>query len=188
VSDMDGQDKHTLSVKDVHKLFIEKGVAITERSVVRYCKKRNGVSLLDCIFDENETKLLITPESAENAIEEKKALGIGVNGVSDTSPDSGKTAQDNVRQGRTESEETNNLRAENSELKKENLDLKITNRGKDIFIDMAKEERQSFVRQAKEDARRIGELETRLELGSGLEVKEGDVVVEEVAGDNLGEN
>jgi hypothetical protein len=56
-----------------------------------------------------------------------------------------------------------------AELKREVLDLKIANRGKDMFIDQLQKERQAFAEERREYVgqlmtfnRRVGELETRL--------------------------
>ena len=49
-----------------------------------------------------------------------------------------------------------------TELRKENLDLKITNRGKDYFIDQLKIERESLLKQLVQTSQRVGQLETQL--------------------------
>ena len=42
------------------------------------------------------------------------------------------------------------------------LDLKITNRGKDFFIEQLQKERDGFFKEVIKANRRVGELETRL--------------------------
>ena len=48
------------------------------------------------------------------------------------------------------------------ELEKEILDLKITNRGKDFFIDRLQGERDAMIHQLLDASRKVGELETKL--------------------------
>jgi hypothetical protein len=47
-------------------------------------------------------------------------------------------------------------------LEKENLDLKITNRGKDYLIEKLQDERKDFFEQVISANRKVGELENRL--------------------------
>jgi len=48
------------------------------------------------------------------------------------------------------------------ELERENLDLKITNRGKDFLIEQMQKERDGFFNRLLTTNRKMGELETRL--------------------------
>ena len=48
------------------------------------------------------------------------------------------------------------------ELEREIIDLKITNRGKDMFIEQLKGERTGFFEQLLSANRKVGELETKL--------------------------
>jgi hypothetical protein len=48
------------------------------------------------------------------------------------------------------------------ELEKENLDLKISNRGKDFFIEQLQKERTGIFDQLLQANRKVGELETKL--------------------------
>ena len=47
-------------------------------------------------------------------------------------------------------------------MSKENLDLKITNRGKDFFIEQLQKERTGIFDQLLQANRKVGELETKL--------------------------
>lgn len=49
-----------------------------------------------------------------------------------------------------------------AELKKENLDLKITNRGKDYFIEQLQKEREGLIKQVVDSSQRVGQLEAKL--------------------------
>src|SRR5215207_4775254 len=54
-------DQHTLTVREVARLFEDAGVARTERSIINWCQlNRQGVARLDAFFDENERRYLIT--------------------------------------------------------------------------------------------------------------------------------
>ena len=67
-------DKHTLTVREVARLFEQAGVPRTERSIVNWSHlNRQGVARLDAFFDENEGRYYITPESVSRAIEEERA-------------------------------------------------------------------------------------------------------------------
>ena len=52
------------------------------------------------------------------------------------------------------------------------LDLKITNRGKDYFIEQIQKERDGFVDQLLSASRKVGELETKLLQLEGPKTKE----------------
>ena len=195
------KENHTLTIKEVLKIFESKNVDITERSVVNYCHpNRYGVSLLDCYLDQNERKYFITPESVERAIEEVKARKTRLNkenqGVLEDlrkGPESGSESFGNVRKGPESGSESFGKVPNDSEtgkieeyekeitnLKQENLDLKITNKGKDYFIDQMKSERAELIAKVEDSARMIGELETRLQIEppKELKTKEEENVVE----------
>ena len=55
------------------------------------------------------------------------------------------------------------------ELKDENMDLKITNRAKDYFIEQLQKERAHLLKQVVDSSQRVGQLEAQiLQLGSAL--------------------
>src|SRR5881394_2494052 len=65
-------EKHTLTVREVARMFETAGVPRTERSVVNWCQpNRMGIPRLDCYFDTNERKYFISHESVERAISEE---------------------------------------------------------------------------------------------------------------------
>jgi hypothetical protein len=98
VSESFRKENHTLSVKDVLKLFESKNVGITERSIINYCHpNKYGVSLLDCFYDENERKYYITSESAEKAIEKVKARKIRMNQESERLSEAFRKASERFR-------------------------------------------------------------------------------------------
>ena len=114
-----------------------------------------GVSRLDSYFDPNERKYYITPESVEMAIAEEKAKAAKVN---EPSEPVGSVRNDAERTKDVSEPDTNRVK----ELERENLDLKITNRGKDFLIDQIQKERKSFFDQLLTANRKMGELETKL--------------------------
>jgi hypothetical protein len=159
------KDNHSLTVREAARLFEAAGVARTERSIVNWCQpNRQGICRLDCYFDPNERKYYITPQSVETAIAEEKARANKINQSSDsvgTVPKASelppKTVKSNVE---SDDERT-------KELERENLDLKIANRGKDFLIEQMQKERNSFFDQLLTATRKVGELETRLlQLGT----------------------
>lgn len=162
------KENHTLTVRDVLKLFESKGVDITERSIVNYCHpNKHGVSLLDSFFDENERRFYITPQSVEEAIPEIRARKIRMNLLSDDVPKGQESSPETFRSipkgSETNKQQTSNESNEKiRELEKENIDLKITNRGKDFYIEKINEERKDFIKMIEGKSFLIGKLETKL--------------------------
>src|ERR1700736_1062219 len=73
-NDSESTEHHTLTVREVARLFENAGVPRTERSIINWCQpNRQGVSRLDSFFDTNERKYFITGESVTRAIEEEKS-------------------------------------------------------------------------------------------------------------------
>ena len=72
-------EQHTLTVREVARLFEKAGVPRTERSIINWCQhNRQGVARLDAFFDTNERRYFITQQSVSLAVQEesaKKALG-----------------------------------------------------------------------------------------------------------------
>lgn len=162
-------ENHTLTVREVARMFETAGVARTERSIVKWCRRvGNEVPRLDSYFDPNERKYFITPQSVELAIAEEQAKAARVN--TPTAPGESiphDSEQRDSHGGKGPEADSDRVEA----LEKEVLDLKILNKGKDFFIDRLNAERQSFTEERKEFIaqlvnvnRRMGELETRLQL------------------------
>lgn len=67
-------ENHTLTVREVARMFEAAGVARTERSITNWCRATaQGMARLDAHFDPNDRKYYITPQSVERAIAEEKA-------------------------------------------------------------------------------------------------------------------
>jgi len=155
------------SLREVARLFEGAGVARTERSITNWCQpNKMGVARLENYFDPNERKYFISPKSVEQVIQEEiaKAAKSGDSGASTENVP--KDSEPEKRQIREASEgELERIR----ELQKEILDLKITNRGKDFFIEQLQkeregfaQERQGYVEKLMNFNRKLGELETKL--------------------------
>jgi hypothetical protein len=121
---------------------------------------------LDSYFDPNERKYFITPQSVQAAITEEKAR------TAAKTPQPPQEPSDQFRTLPTdaEAEQAERKRGAESdsertrELERENLDLKIANRGKDFLIEQMQKERNGFFDQLLAANRKVGELETRLQL------------------------
>jgi hypothetical protein len=153
------KESHTLTVREVARMFEAAGVARTERSIVNWCQfNRTGIARLDSYFDPNERRYYISPQSVESAIAEEKAKSTKNNDASElfgTVPPAAET----IRKTKP-SAEGDDTRVK--ELERENLDLKITNRAKDIELERMDEERKSFFDQLLSANHKIGGLENKL--------------------------
>jgi len=154
-------ENHTLTVKEVARMFESAGVARTERSIVNWCQPNpQGVARLEAHFDMNDRKWFITPQSVERVIAEEKAKAQKTNPpVSEAFGNVPKGAESRLE---TETEPTSNDTGRVKELEKEVMDLKITNRGKDYFIEQLQKEREGLINQVVSVSRKVGELETKL--------------------------
>ena len=73
-NDSDPRQTHTLTVREVARLFEAAGVARTERSITNWCQpNKTGIARLDAYLDPNERKYFISRESVEVAIQEEQA-------------------------------------------------------------------------------------------------------------------
>lgn len=160
-------EDHTLTVREVARLFEEAKVARSERSIVNWCQpNRTGIARLDAYFDPNDRKYFITPLSVERAIEEEKAR---IAQRANSSETFGNVPQQEESTGSEKAFTGESDPSTIRELEKEVMDLKITNRAKDFFIQQLQEERKAFAVERKDyveqlisSNRRVGELETHL--------------------------
>lgn len=153
------KENHTLTVRDAARMFEAAGVARTERSIVNWCQpNRTGIARLDSYYDPNERKYYLTPESVERAIQEEIQRAAKNNQPSEPVGAVPKPSESPKTAAATSEDDTGRLR----ELEKENLDLKIVNKGKDFLIEQLQKERDGFFGQLMESSRKVGELETRL--------------------------
>ena len=160
------KENHTLTVREVARLFELAGVARTERSIVNWCQpNRTGIARLDSYFDPNERRYYISPQSVEQAIAEEKAKVTKHKAPSEAfgiTPNSAETA----RNAKPPSDDESTVK----EFEQEILNLTIMNKGKDYLIDELNKERKSFFDQLLAANRKVGELENKLlQIESPLE-------------------
>ena len=153
-------DNHTLTVREVARMFEGAGVARTERSIVNWCQpNRQGMARLDAFFDTNDRRWFITPQSVESAIAEERAKAGQTRSESvDSIPKASETENDPVRSRPNAGADSAHVGG----LEKELTDLRILNRGKDYFIEQIQKEREGLIERLVTGSQRIGELETRL--------------------------
>ncbi len=156
-------EQHTLTVREVARLFEQAGVPRTERSIINWCQANHqGVARLDAFFDTNERKYFITPQSVTLAIREEQAkqaaIGIPTN-----------TAAEEVRNTSEPDSRPAENAGETDTLRNKLRDLEITNRVKDQVIGMMEKERdrlmserENYVHELMGQSHRIGQLETQL--------------------------
>lgn len=164
-------ENHTLSVREVARMFEAAGVARIERSIVNWCHpNRHGYARLDCFYDANERKYFITPQSVELAIKEERAKATK---KGDGAEPYGKLPHAERQREPQEEPITEDERDRSKSLQQEIMDLKITNRAKDIEIGRLYEERDEergdfalerneYVEKLMSFNRKVGELETKL--------------------------
>lgn len=153
------KETHTLTVREVARMFETAGVARTERSIINWCQpNRQGIMRLDCYYDPNDRKYFITPESVETVIQEELQR-VKKSTPSQDSESFGSPVT-HVKQSRTGTDAMDERKIQ--ELEREILDLKIANRGKDYLIDQLKGERTGFFEKLMSANRTVGQLETQL--------------------------
>jgi hypothetical protein len=150
------KENHTLTVREAARMFEEAGVARTERSIINWCQpNRQGITRLDCYFDPNERRYYLTSQSVETVIQEEIQK---TKKTPESSEPVGNVPKGSERaKGGSEPDDD-----QVKELERENLDLKIANRGKDYLIEQLQKERNGFFDQLLTANRKMGELETRL--------------------------
>lgn len=147
-------ENHTLTVREVARMFEAAGVARTERSIVNWCQPNSqGVARLDAYFDPNERKYFITPQSVEQAVAEEKAKAARSNLAVPTPSEKSRE---------THSDDSEGDFRQVGELRKEIFDLKINNRAKDFIVERLQQQQEANVSQLMAYSRKVGELETRL--------------------------
>jgi hypothetical protein len=153
------KEDHTLTVREVARMFESAGVARTERSITNWCQtNRQGIRRLDCYYDPNEHKYYITPQSVEAAIQEE----IQRQKKSPEAADSetfGNHAEP-VKRPHTSTSMADERRIQ--DLEREVQNLEIANQVREKFINLLKNERAGFIEKLQTANRTIGQLETKL--------------------------
>ena len=154
-------ENRTLTVREAAKLFETAGVARTERSIVNWCQpNRQGISRLDSYFDPNERKYYLTSQSVERVIQEE--IQRTMKALEPRAAESFRQVPDDAEKQQMAPADWKAEYKRVKELERENLDLKIANRGKDFLIDQLQKERSEFFDQLLTVNRKVGELETKL--------------------------
>ena len=136
-----------------------------------------GVGRLDAFFDLNERRYFITPQSVELAIQEELAKGAKTAEQSPPGPLPNASERKTTREDDPQEEP-----GEAKAIRQEIMDLRITNKAKDMFIEQMQKERESFaaeragyVERLMGFNREVGELKAALQqLGSGRPVRPTD--------------
>ena len=171
-------ENHTLTVREVARVFENAGVARTERSIINWCQPNpQGVARLDAYYDLEERRWFITQESVRRVITEEMARSAkhGELGpkAAERVVEPGAGSQEPNGGGATSDSEPPSERLK--QLETEVMDLRILNSGKDFFIEQLRNERGEFIQQLVEGSRRIGELETKLrQLSAPQENSDGN--------------
>ncbi len=167
-------ENHTLTVREVARMFEAAGVARTERSIVNWCQpNRQGIARLNAYFDMNDRRWFITPQSVESAIAEEKAKAAKVE-QTHSEPEAPTPLRSETETDTTRSHSnTDTDSAQLGTMEKELTDLRILNRGKDYFIEQLKLEREDLLDKLVSGSHRIGELETQLrQLAAPPEIRD----------------
>lgn len=152
------KENHTLTVRETARMFEAAGVARTERSIINWCQpNRQGIARLDSYFDPNERKYFITPQSVETVIQEEIQRAKKSAEAPDSEP-FGRPVESVKHPGNATSADDRKFQ----ELEREIVDLRIANRGKDMFIEQLKDERTGFFEKLLSATRTVGQLETKL--------------------------
>src|SRR3989338_784373 len=185
--------QHTLSVKEVARMFEDANAACTERAIINWVKpNKYGIARLDGYYDPEERKWYITPESTYRVIEEEQRRAkIHVPNSSEhgketfqTVPhgsEQQKTGSSNVPNTSERTKEDSEATRKVDELERDKKDLEyklreseIASRVKDQvlekqnqFIAQLTDTNKSLIGEMKESFRRIGKLEERLFLIAG---------------------
>ena len=129
---------------------------------------RTGQTRLNAYFDPNERKYFITPQSVELAIAEEKAKAAKLNspaevfGEAPQASEAFRTVPSSPEKETKTRPVSESDKARMLELERENLDLKITNRAKDMAMERMQKEREDFFEKLLNASHRVGELENQL--------------------------
>lgn len=174
----------TMTVEEALVHFTDAGLPRSERTIQRYCQRGH----LTCTLVDTEISemYLIDPSSVERRIKELQQIE-NISRASqlsrqdapsrDTSRHDA-TVHDSSRQS-VSSEKIEEYEQRIKELENQNRHLEIDKRVKEQFVNMLQEDRErlfaqmtEYTRTITDQARLIGQLESRMELGPGRPVSE----------------
>jgi hypothetical protein len=159
----DERAKYTLTVREAARLFERRNVARSERSITNWCTpNKDGLSRLACHFDPYDRRYWITPESVERVIAEElakaKVATVPHADQIEALPHDGaafRTPPQPAASASGHGGGQGDVAHRIAELEKENMDLKITNRAKDLFIEQLREDRQEMATERKDLISRV---------------------------------
>ena len=168
-------EAHTLTSREVLKLFEQSGLLRSQRSIERYCKDEK----LDCFFDPDEERYYVTQASADRLIGQLKEIQERHQQVtvSDVPPVAAPTSGPTPTPSPTEiptptptagmsEEERLRYEAKIKELEDRVFNLRVDKEAKDQVVtmlrDQLKDDRETFVKELVTHTRKVGELETQL--------------------------
>jgi hypothetical protein len=153
------KENHTLTVREVARMFEAAGVARTERSVINWCQpNRQGITRLDSYYDPNERKYYITPQSVEAVIQEEIQRAKRTPETTGSEPFRSSVAH--VKHTRASLNTAEDRRI--PDLEREVQNLEIANQVKDQFINLMKNERAGYIEKLETANRTLGQLEAKL--------------------------
>jgi hypothetical protein len=139
-------------------MFEAAGVARTERSVINWCQpNRHEIARLDSYYDPNERKYYITPQSVEAVIQEEIQRAKKTKDASNSEEFGSFVAHVKHSENPNAADDKWLM-----ELERENFDLKITNRAKEIVIERMQKERDGLIEKLLVSSQTVGQLETKL--------------------------
>ena len=174
-------DKHTLTTREVMKIFEDAGIPRAQRSIERYCQQGD----LDCMPDAIEKRQYITRESVATLLGQLKEIAAR-HPKANADQHVGATGDDSPRQPATgeamkrgtpekqsdkhpageEEHELEALKARVKELEVQNLNLEIGKRASEQFVGMMRDQMNQQVKEFSthltETSRRVGQLETEM--------------------------
>jgi hypothetical protein len=176
-------EAHTLTTREVMKMFEAAGIPRAQRSIERYCQQGD----LDCLPDAIERRQYITQESVDTLIGQLKELAArhpkaseeqvrpttddmerrGATAATGESVKHGTPDKQGVQHARGEYEQRiAELEARAKELENEKFNLEIDKRARDQIVSMLREQMSQqtkvFSAELTQQSRRVGQLETEM--------------------------
>jgi hypothetical protein len=177
-------EAHTLTTREVMKMFEAAGIPRAQRSIERYCQQGD----LDCLPDAIERRQYITQASVDTLIGQLKELAArhqktNAEQMSQTDGDDTErqpttsATREDVKQGTPEKrgekqavgeyeQRIAELEARNKALENDKFNLEIDKRARDQIVGMLREQMsqqtQVFSTELTQQSRRVGQLETEM--------------------------
>ena len=180
--------KHILSTRDVQEIFDASGIPRNKRSIERYCKHGS----LDAFYDAVAGRYFITRESVDVLTAQLKDIQLPKHNQYVSTAAYNDTVYTNQRHGTTTQESVSEMPRHTSdnvgthaattprlnELEAEVMSLRIDKQVRDRLIEELKAEfhRQfsNFTSELKEQARQVGELQTKLQIEAPRRTREAE--------------